>query len=722
MGRNAGVQVENNFTKGLITEATGLNFPENACTETYNCVFDKTGLVYRRLGIDYEVGYSVANTVTRSESVFSEFSWQAVAGQGDLNFTVAQIGNLVYFWEVNSIGSLSAGKKTFTINLESFKVSGAPATKTKAAQFASGKGYLFIAHPYCEPMYVTYNTSSGTISTTKIDITIRDFEGVKDDQGLEARLPTITVAHKYNIYNQGWYMQAAIARNTPDHNDNRFGIIGEGWRSLTGYWPSNTQIWWTYKDSFNIAIAEYDGRKMTGNSPAPKGHYILNAFYQDRASVSGVSGIQTTTSGFNRPSSVAFFAGRAFYTSVPAGNYGSKIYFSQIIERDTQLGQCYQENDPTSEIAADLLPSDGGVIQILEAGTIYRMVPVDASLVVFASNGIWTISGSQGTAFSANDYAVKKLAGVETRSATSFVVASGLPVWWNQDGIYGITVDQSLGTLSVQSLVDQTIQDFYDLIPNSSKSYVKGAYNPLTRRVQWLYRSTPAVTVDQNYEYDRVLSFDTSTGVFYPWTISTGEDFPKVNGIIVNKGNGITRVQENVTTNAGVLVTNNALVAVTSTTESVTELSASFRFVTTKVTTGTTNQVTFSQERNINYLDWVIPTTTGVSYESFFITGYKVHGEGVRKFQSNYLSMYSQVEIGSSFFVQGQWNFTTTGNSGKWSTKQQGYRPSTTQKYNWSRLKIRGTGNSLQFRVSSETSKPFFIIGYSLFETSNASP
>lgn len=724
MSRSAGVQVENNFTKGLITEATGLNFPENACTETYNCIFDRTGLVSRRLGIDYEFGYSVANTVTRDDSVFSEYSWQAVAGQGDLNFTITQVGNIIHFWEVTPIGSLSAGKKSFTVNLESFKVAGAPLTKTKPAQFSSGKGYLFIAHPYCDPIYVRYNTDTGTITSTKITITIRDFEGVDDGMGLLDRLSTITNLHKYNIYNQGWYYNTESWRNS-GYDAYMNGNVAQMMRNdgYGGRWPSNVDISYLGKNGAGELIRQYAGKAKDsiGNSPAPKGHYFLNAFYQDRSAASGIAGLAVVTASYNRPSSAAFFAGRVFYSGVSAADFSSKVYFSQIIERDEQLGKCHQENDPTSEYTADLLPSDGGVIQILEAGTIYRMVPVDASLVVFASNGIWTISGSQGTAFSANDYAVKKLAGVETRSATSFVVASGLPVWWNQDGIYGVTVDQSLGTLSVQSLVDQTIQDFYDAIPNPSKNYAKGGYSPLTRKIQWVYRSTVATNEDENYNYDSVLTLDTSTGVFYPWTISTNEDTPTVNGIVINKGNGIARIQENVTTNAGVLVTNNALVAVTAVAESVTELSASFRFVTTKETSGSTNQITFSQERNINYLDW-FTTTFGISYDSYFITGYKIHGEGMRKFQSNYLSMYSEVEEGSSFFVQGQWNFTITGNSGKWSTKQQGYRPSTTQKYNWSRLKMRGTGNSLQFKVMSEERKPFYIIGYSLFETANASP
>jgi len=54
MPRNVGSVVENRLIRGLVTEATGLNFPEDACVETYDCVFDNIGTVTRRLGIDVE--------------------------------------------------------------------------------------------------------------------------------------------------------------------------------------------------------------------------------------------------------------------------------------------------------------------------------------------------------------------------------------------------------------------------------------------------------------------------------------------------------------------------------------------------------------------------------------------------------------------------------------------------------------------------------------------
>ena len=59
MPRQQAFSIENNFSKGLLTEHTALNFPENACTETFNCTFDNLGNVSRRLGFDYENANSV---------------------------------------------------------------------------------------------------------------------------------------------------------------------------------------------------------------------------------------------------------------------------------------------------------------------------------------------------------------------------------------------------------------------------------------------------------------------------------------------------------------------------------------------------------------------------------------------------------------------------------------------------------------------------------------
>src|SRR5690606_13647335 len=132
------------------------------------------------------------------------------------------------------------------------------------------------------------------------------------------------------------------------------------------------------------------------NTLAPRGHYIFNAFRTTRSGTTG-DGTGALTVGTvsedittQRPSSVAFFTGRVFYTGVASDTWSNKIYFSQILEGEREIGRCYQANDPTDETAFDIIASDGGVINILDAAQIIDLRVIGASLYVFASNGVWS--------------------------------------------------------------------------------------------------------------------------------------------------------------------------------------------------------------------------------------------------------------------------------------------------------------------------------------------
>src|SRR5882672_9507074 len=116
MPRTNNVFVQNNFSKGLITEATGLTFPENACTDADNCEFSYLGQCTRRLGFDLENRYSKYTHTLDGEVVVS-YLWTNVAGEGDLNYVVVQMGNLLHFYKVSSDNPLSGSKHANTIDL-----------------------------------------------------------------------------------------------------------------------------------------------------------------------------------------------------------------------------------------------------------------------------------------------------------------------------------------------------------------------------------------------------------------------------------------------------------------------------------------------------------------------------------------------------------------------------------------------------------------------------
>lgn len=128
----------------------------------------------------------------------------------------------------------------------------------------------------------------------------------------------------------------------------------------------------------------------------------------------------------------------------------------------------------------------------------------------------------------------------------------------------------------------------------------------------------------------------------------------------------------------------------------------------------------YSTASDTLYKDWHYLDGAGADYSSYFITGYKVHGEGQRQFQANYVTVFSEVETNSSAFIQYRWDYATDSAGKRMSTAEQVYVARSYVAYVPKRLWLRGQGLALQIKFYSETGKPFNIVGYTLWETANA--
>src|SRR5258708_9807428 len=147
--------VENNFTKGLITEFTGLNFPENAATDSDNTEYTIIGDVVRREGIDVEIN-GTSNSVLRTGSAISSYKWNNVSGDGVTQIVVEQIGATLYFYRSSSAtpaAPLSTTLLSSTIYIPSFIAAGGSFNITQECQFAYGNVYLFVFHPIFDPFF-----------------------------------------------------------------------------------------------------------------------------------------------------------------------------------------------------------------------------------------------------------------------------------------------------------------------------------------------------------------------------------------------------------------------------------------------------------------------------------------------------------------------------------------------------------------------------------------
>lgn len=792
MPRSTAAVIENNFVGGLKTEFTGLNFPENSCTETFDCIFSKIGRVTRRKGFDIEDS-GVYSTINRSGGVVNTYLWKNVAGDGRIVLLVEQIGNVLRFYEVSDTSTaISNQLLSSSITLSSFLPSGSTVNPASTeCQFAQGNGYLFVFHKDLEPFYVVYDTSAQTVTGNTITVQIRDLGGINENTPVAQRPITLTDSHRYNLGNQGWKSRFSMTSSTSlaigtgsktftvnlsntvsplvigdtvfiysaasAASTNYFlgvvtaytgtsltvnvtSVAGSGtlsdwiihdnpdqilvWNLALNNFPSNADIWWYYKNASDVfAPSTTIANVPVINSPAPKGHYIVDAFNINRSLASGISGLTSLSTGGTRPSVGAFFQGRVFYGGVNYSQYNTNIYFSQTIETTAeQFGNCYQANDPTSDILFDLLPTDGGVISIQGVGTIIKMIALKTALLVFASNGVWAITGNQGIGFTANDYTVVPISDMKTiQSASSFVQVNETIMWWALNGIYTLNASNAQG-IQIQNITTTTIDGFYNNIPNSCKLTAKGYYNPISFIVQWVYRSTDTDTIEEKYEFDRILNLNTVTNAFYPWTIS--DSSIKVNGIVVIESQGGNLEVVNVINDAdNVIDESGNQVVIFNFSGNVTSI---FKYVISKPN-GSSYSMSFGETFKDTYLDWQ-SLAAGVDYESYLITGYAVHGQAQRFFQSNFVYVYADFDeddlTQNSYTIQGIWNYANSGNSGDMSSQQRVtvQRADITKEFydvQKRRFKIRGRGLAVQLKLASSEGLPFSIIGWSKYETAN---
>lgn len=696
MPRERGVSIENNFSRGLITEATGLNFPQNACTDALNCVFDERGPVTRRSPIDFENGYE-DKEITKTDSVVTSYKWKNVSGDGAVTLQVVQVGETLYFYRYIS-GAISPGALSTTVDLTDFEPASAPSPALNECEFSSGLGYLFVTHPTLEPFYVTFDTSTNTADSFEIDVLVRDYLGLPDDQDVDERPNSLDATNEYNIKNAGWYDDAKIT----------------DFETAVGDFPSYADVWWIYRDVTGALDFSLYTEIDRGTTLAPRGHYILNAFNQDRATASGVGGATATTTSYFRPSVSAFFAGRVFYAGVSYAGWESKILFSQVIEDISQVGNCYSRNDPTSETAFDPIDSDGGYFSIPEAGTIHNLASFGKYLLIFAANGVWALTGSDGLGFTATNLRVEQIGLVSTISAKSFIDARGLPMWWNADGIYTVT-QNAQGNLDVKSVTDNNIRSFFADIPLQSKLFARGVFDPNENIAYWIYRAEEASDTESTYEFDSVLTFNALSQSFSPWLVDVTD--VSIHDIFLVGDIRSVAAESEVLDNDLDTVTDNSLADVTIIETASSLDTPEIKFLVSHEDSGTQFTMAGLNNARADYQDW--GAVTAADYESYFITGYRLRTQGVRHFQSNYLFLFLNVtDEDNTCSVSSRWDFFSS-DVGRWSTPQTVSASTGDQTIVRRKLLMRGQGVSVQYKFEASSGEGFNIEGWSIFDTAN---
>lgn len=412
-------------------------------------------------------------------------------------------------------------------------------------------------------------------------ISYRDFKGVlnSDAQGpADGNTPPsfrpteISAHHAYNLYNAGWpkdttykYLESEGASNTSS------GVTySAATKAATSVYPAISDAYYEYlsESGAPAVLGYYSPRAMIGNpselSKARRGSHILNMGFEYLGQVTdsragsyfvpdnfklGSGSLAHTQEFFESAeqvletpatvTSMSIIGGRAWYGI--SGRY-FKVAYSQVNldgEFDgSAVGNycnCYQENNPNAEILNNVLSTDGGTLDIADIGTIYKILPYRNSIVLFADNGIWAVSGSRGGSFDPLDFSVDKLSSLGIRSSTSVCKSeSGLYFISNNDlalvtvNQYGVLIVENLSQVKILSKMVEVCKEFNE----SPNNYV--FFEESTKRLFVNYNALSRTfindRVSRNLERsftgsNKSLVYDTRLGSFYEWVLSDNKTF-----------------------------------------------------------------------------------------------------------------------------------------------------------------------------------------------------
>ena len=307
----------------------------------------------------------------------------------------------------------------------------------------------------------------------------------------------------YDI-NGTWTLYAAKDNDT-DTNDSGHDLSdAEGSR----------KVWLTLDDS-NVYVGAANG----GDHATTSTVYDSLTFYvtqvdgswdefteHPKATILGGGTLLTSTTGKTLtvgPTACEAFAGRIFYAGVPDSEWSDTVFFSQIALRSKCFGSCYQQADPTSEYLNSLASSDGGTIVIPNLGEVVQLKAVRNALLVFATNGVWEISGGR-SGFSAENYVVRQITDAGCSAPLSVTALESSTIYTGPKGIIALAPNQYTGQLESQNLIESTIQPTWNAIPAAKQQRVQTAYDDAKQRIYVLYREDATVA---RY-LDKALVFD----------------------------------------------------------------------------------------------------------------------------------------------------------------------------------------------------------------------
>lgn len=755
--------VENNFTKGLITESTGLNFPENASTDTSNCEYTLVGEVLRRMGINKEVN-GADRTIATTGFAQNTYMWNNPGGDGNSKILCQQIGNTVYFIDVatSTVANPLSVNIISGIDVSLFTAAGATFDPTVECQFADGNGYLFIYQSTIETQYITYNPITKALAALPISIQTRDFSGILDGLPVNTRPATLSRNHQYNLQNQGWTSGnawAATATNNISITNGQVGFtVASGITGITNgaivtiSGPANfggntiTASGTVTSYSGNTLVINVTSSNSSSTGQAwtitPLGVGYLSAWfavegnYPSNADVwwyfknpNGVfdptdyAGNVTLATGnapqghyilneFNQNrAAISGLAGINTVSTTKRPTTGAwfqgRVWYtgvdsSQVASTDTNF-YTWTENIYFSQIVTGV--SDFGLCYQTDDPTsenLNALLPTDGGVITIVGCG--TIHKLWPTA---NGMLVFANNGV-------WFITGSLGIGFSASD-YTITHISSVKVLSAKSFVDVMGLPYFwneeGIYQVESGQSGQLAVNPITvGTILDFYNNIPLASkkyahaaydpIDYRIQWVYKNTAETSVTTRYQFnSILNYNTYNKAFYPYSISGDGVHFI-------SGITYVSYPYV-------STAKPLPGFKY---SASAGTT--FTFADEHDTNFVDWGT-----VNFVSYFITGYKLHGKAMQKTQLPYVYVFNGLTDFNpvSYYLQSIWDFSSKGNESKFSVKQFTEVWDTNKTVFRKAHRLRGMGYAVQFKFSSVDGKPFHIIGWAVYENVNAS-
>jgi hypothetical protein len=271
---------------------------------------------------------------------------------------------------------------------------------------------------------------------------------------------------------------------------------------------------------------------------------------------------------------------------------------------------------------------------------------------------------------------------------------------------------------AVKSLTEQSIKSYYNMIPPSAKRRSIGYYNPIEGMIQWLFRTDEAGDPTTLYEATHILNLDLNSGAFYPWVVDNPD--VKLHSVFVLENVSGSTTQDTVIDGANTVVDGANTVISFDIQNSVSEIR--FKYLTSYLDDAGHYQFTFAQSYDEDFVDFASFDDVGTDYTSYFVSGYRIASEVFTKFDSNLVTIVASSAEPSHYKFQAIWNYGNTGDSGKWSLNQIMLHSDEKFDFTSKKVKVRGSGRAIQFKVTSISGEAFNILGWSALMSGNTQP